>query len=529
MRILFSFLLFTFSFASTAQIPSYVPTNGLVGYWPFNGNANDESGNGNNGVVNNCISISDRNNYSNSAYQFGNSSSINVSMTLQLFQLPTRTFSCWFRANGPQSGGRIYETSFMNGGIAFYNGNVLDTWYAYSQHCCNINNINGGSLNQWHHLASIADDVTGLTKVYLDGNLIATSDGYPAGGGCNIPSAWQWQQGFMKFGLGANNESFNGDIDDIAIYNRALTPQEITQLFTGQVIPTYLPTNGLLGWWPFNGNANDESGNGNHGVVNGATLSSDRFGNANGAYSFDGISSKIQGLSNPQLNINNNRTISVWFKSTSNIEEDQGIFGVSSLNTNGHNGYYFYLQSTGKLISLEDNWNGTTIGGPSNPTSGWSGAISNDSNYKNSNVWHHLISIKKNDTTRLYIDGVLQNINTNRLPSFNNSFLIWGYTNCNNQYFKGEIDDCALWDRALTDLEINNLTSSSNTPSTPEDTTSNVGIGTTSPKRKLHVNDVMRLEPRNTAPANPAKGDIYFDGVLNKLRVYDGSVWQSCW
>ena len=137
--------------------------------------------------------------------------------------------------------------------------------------------------------------------------------------------------------------------------------------------------------------------------------------------------------------------------------------------------------------------------------------------------------IKKNDTTRLYIDGVLQNINTNRLPSFNNSFLIWGYTNCNNQYFKGEIDDCALWDRALTDLEINNLTSSSNTPSTPEDTTSNVGIGTTSPKRKLHVNDVMRLEPRNTAPANPAKGDIYFDGVLNKLRVYDGSVWQSCW
>jgi hypothetical protein len=35
-----------------AQVPSYVPTNGLVGWWPFNGNANDESGNGNNGTVN---------------------------------------------------------------------------------------------------------------------------------------------------------------------------------------------------------------------------------------------------------------------------------------------------------------------------------------------------------------------------------------------------------------------------------------------------------------------------------------------
>jgi hypothetical protein len=37
-------------------------------------------------------------------------------------------------------------------------------------------------------------------------------------------------------------------------------------------IPSYVPTNGLVGWWPFNGNANDESGNGNHGTVNGATL-----------------------------------------------------------------------------------------------------------------------------------------------------------------------------------------------------------------------------------------------------------------
>ena len=45
-----------------------------------------------------------------------------------------------------------------------------------------------------------------------------------------------------------------------------------------QTIPSYVPTNGLVGWWPFNGNANDESGNGNHGTVNGAALTSDRFG-----------------------------------------------------------------------------------------------------------------------------------------------------------------------------------------------------------------------------------------------------------
>lgn len=57
----------------------------------------------------------------------------------------------------------------------------------------------------------------------------------------------------------------------------------------------------------------------------------------------------------------------------------------------------------------------------------------------------------------------------------------------------------------------------------------NVGIGITSPARKLHVSDVMRLEPRGTAPSNPAEGDIYMDATTHKLRVYDGTQWQDCW
>ena len=47
----------------------------------------------------------------------------------------------------------------------------------------------------------------------------------------------------------------------------------------------------------------------------------------------------------------------------------------------------------------------------------------------------------------------------------------------------------------------------------------NVGIGTKDPQRTLHVNDIIRLEPRKTVPSRPSKGDIYFDG----------SVWQNCW
>ena len=57
----------------------------------------------------------------------------------------------------------------------------------------------------------------------------------------------------------------------------------------------------------------------------------------------------------------------------------------------------------------------------------------------------------------------------------------------------------------------------------------NVGVGDIKPQRALHISDVMRLEPRATAPSSPGKGDMYFDNTLNKLRVYDGTAWQSCW
>jgi len=56
-----------------------------------------------------------------------------------------------------------------------------------------------------------------------------------------------------------------------------------------------------------------------------------------------------------------------------------------------------------------------------------------------------------------------------------------------------------------------------------------VGIGTTSPAQKLHINDVLRLEPRASAPSGPAMGDIYFDSSINKLLRYDGTTWRAFW
>ncbi len=56
-----------------------------------------------------------------------------------------------------------------------------------------------------------------------------------------------------------------------------------------------------------------------------------------------------------------------------------------------------------------------------------------------------------------------------------------------------------------------------------------VGIGTSSPARKLHVNDVIRLQPRASAPSSPAEGDMYMNSTSHKLMVYDGTAWQACW
>jgi len=60
------------------------------------------------------------------------------------------------------------------------------------------------------------------------------------------------------------------------------------------------------------------------------------------------------------------------------------------------------------------------------------------------------------------------------------------------------------------------------------DTSGNLGVGTASPARTLHVNDVMRLEPRATAPSSPSAGDIFFNSSTNKLQCYDGTAWQDC-
>ena len=240
---------------------------------------------------------------------------------------------------------------------------------------------------------------------------------------------------------------------------------------SAQNVPSYVPTNGLVGWWPFNSNANDESGNGNNGTVTDATLTNDQFGNSNSAYNFD-----FTGYSNGSLDdmiwVNHNNifnvnqlTVSCWFKAES--YDFSGNPGKSVIVNRYQNGY---SSPHGEFwgISIENNSGNFFL-------RGWlvSSAQSGTSIYSNApinlNQWYFAVITYDNNTFNLYIDGQLVSSATgsNLLNNSGTSGISMGVSNQANGYwhpFDGDIDDVGYWTRALSESEIQQLFSSCSTP-----------------------------------------------------------------
>jgi hypothetical protein len=61
------------------------------------------------------------------------------------------------------------------------------------------------------------------------------------------------------------------------------------------------------------------------------------------------------------------------------------------------------------------------------------------------------------------------------------------------------------------------------------DDLANVGVAAMNPHRKFHASDAIRIEQLSASPANPSREDIYCDGIINRLRVFDGLTLQNCW
>ena len=94
----------------------------------------------------------------------------------------------------------------------------------------------------------------------------------------------------------------------------------------------------VVAWYPFNGNANDESGNVYHGSVNGATLTTDRFGNENSAYLFNGLNDNII-IDSSFFNIGwDEYSVSCWVNSSAWNNPNSNVSNQPIINTIPHNG-----------------------------------------------------------------------------------------------------------------------------------------------------------------------------------------------
>ena len=207
--------------------------NGLVGYWPFCGNANDESGNGNNGTVNGATLTTDRFGNANNAYSFDGVVDEVICTNNTSVQITVGTISAWFNANNGNIG--------INGIIAKQNAWGLFVWdntlraYDWGNAVDRNTGITVGN-STWHYVAMTFTETVGTPSnnaiIYLNGSAVLTT-------------TVKHSNHLVTVQVGEANQAqnFGGKIDQVSIYNRVLTAAEIQQLYTlGQT--TYSWSNG---------------------------------------------------------------------------------------------------------------------------------------------------------------------------------------------------------------------------------------------------------------------------------------------
>ncbi len=196
---------------------------------------------------------------------------------------------------------------------------------------------------------------------------------------------------------------------------------------------------GLIAEYLFNGNANDTSGNGNNGTVYGATLTMDRFGNSNSAYYFNGVSdwintNVINGFDENKIslcgwiktNVINDHCPLITCRSAYDI--DKGIAFIPDGNVFFDLGYWGSQRVITSNISVFDN------------------------------RWHFIVGTYDGLKMRIFLDGTLQDERQISLSLQIDKYFKIGFDDLiASRYFNGIIDDASIYNRALSDSEIQAL------------------------------------------------------------------------
>ena len=216
------------------------------------------------------------------------------------------------------------------------------------------------------------------------------------------------------------------------------TPTSVAPTVT-PVPPTDTPApEGLVAYFPFDGDANDASGNGHHGTVHGAALTTDRNGEDGRAYAFDGVDDFISVMDSPDFDIGvGDMTVLAWV-----FQEVGPQFKGLISHTNGAeavDGWWWTLGRGTMWVSMADN----------------------DHIYRStapSDAWVHLAFVKSGSEITFYVDGTSHGNPIDHGKNINDSdgnlrIGMQGAT-YGERFFFGEIDDVRFYNRALTADEI---------------------------------------------------------------------------
>lgn len=225
-------------------------TSGLVAYYPFNGNANDESGNQLNGTVTGAQLTTDRNGLSNKAYSFDNSQFIEILASTDKNLMPF-SVSLWATIKDGSTGGNLfnkYIPGMWNGySITVGNRTGVDWGYYIYPYYLNGGSIPNGLIGgygqpetkftvrnlvaeKWFHFVMKVDASGG--KLYLNGKFVDNVDWKTPASACSNNLTWHiGGRPGRTYPLDyPESVFFKGKIDEVRIYNKVLTEEQITYL-----------------------------------------------------------------------------------------------------------------------------------------------------------------------------------------------------------------------------------------------------------------------------------------------------------
>lgn len=198
----------------------------------------------------------------------------------------------------------------------------------------------------------------------------------------------------------------------------------------------------LVGHWKFSGNAEDSTSNDNDGDVYGAVLTTDRFGNASSAYSFDGNDDYISVDDDSSLNPSSAITISAWFKLNENKYATNLV--VKDDYDASKRDYILYTNwLAASFCSFTDVSHKAASGGS-----------------LSLGAWHHMVGTYDGSDVKIYLDGVLKDsVALTGTLKDTDTPLWFGKTNDTpfNRYLNGSLDDVRIYDRAFSECDVQKL------------------------------------------------------------------------